>query len=173
MKRLTLFVKKSVQEGYLQEANGRYTFNPRYKDTWKRIREIVDLFGTRFFTSSIGTPLQIKNDETRWVTTLDLAFLCLFTLNLLIEESLRKRILLVGVAKDTTARDFLSHVIPVCLSQGVWKDRVAHVATTDRMLLQAISMYHHAEVPVPWASIEYDTAFQTIVPDFDQRAGYV
>ncbi len=41
------------------------------------------------------------------------------------------------------------------------------------MLLQAVSMFHHAEVPVPWASIEYDTAFQTIVPDFQHREGYV
>jgi uncharacterized protein YheU (UPF0270 family) len=34
-------------------------------------------------------------------------------------------------------------------------------------------MFHHAEVPIPWASIEYDTAFQTIVPDFQLREGYV
>jgi hypothetical protein len=26
---------------------------------------------------------------------------------------------------------------------------------------------------VPWASVEYDTAFQTILPDFEHRTGYV
>lgn len=174
LSRLTRFLKKSVEEGYLQESNGKYMLNPRYANIWNRIRQLVELFGTRFFTSNLGNPLQIKNnEETRWMTTLDLAFSSLFTLNMLVEESLRRGILLVGITKDTTARDLISHLIPVCLTQGIWKDKVEHVATTDRMLLQAVSMFHHAEVPVPWASIEYDTAFQTIVPDFQAREGYV
>ena len=174
LSRLTRFLKKSVQEGYLQESNSNYELNPRYANSWARIRELVELLGTRFFTNNQGNPLQITDKEqTRWMTTLDLAFLCLFTLNMLIEESLKKRELLVGITKDTTARDLINHLIPVCLSQGIWKDKIEHVATTDRMLLQAVSMYHHKEVQVPWASIEYDTAFQTIVPDFERREGYV
>lgn len=171
--RLTRYLKKSVEEGYVQESDGKYSANSRYLNSWNRIRQLVDLFGLRFFTSSQGNPLQITNEETRWMTVLDLAFLSLFTLNLLIEESLRRKILLVGITKDTTARDLMSHLIPVGLSQGIWKNKVTHVATTDRMLLQAISMFHHNEAPIPWASIEYDTAFQTIVPDFQHREGYV
>ena len=49
----------------------------------------------------------MDGDQTRWMTTLDLAFLSLFTLNLLIEESVRNNILLVGITKDTAARDLL------------------------------------------------------------------
>jgi len=172
--RLTRFLKKSVEEGYLQESNDKYSLNPRYSNSWTRIRQLVELFGTRFFSSSLGNPLQIRDhEETRWVTILDLAFLSLFTLNMLVEESLRRSILLVGITKDTTARDLISHLIPVCQTQNIWKDQVEHVATTDRMLLQAVSMFHHAEVHIPWASIEYDTAFQTIIPDFQHREGYV
>lgn len=174
LKRLERYLKKSVEEGYINETDGKFSSNPRYSNSWNRIRQLVDLFGIRFFTSSQGNPLQIENGERRWMTTLDLAFLSLFTLNLLVEESLTRRILLVGITKDTTARDLISHLVPVGLSLGIWKDRVEHVATTDRMLLQAVSMFHHSEVPVPWASIEYDTSFQTIVPDYKNRgAGYV
>jgi hypothetical protein len=91
----------------------------------------------------------------------------------LIEESLKNHILLLGITKDTTARDLISHLIPVSLNQGIWTQKVHHVATTDRMLLQAISMFHHDDLPVPWATLEYDTAFQTIVPDFQHRINYV
>ena len=42
-----------------------------------------------------------KNGEWHWLTTQDMAFLTLFTLNLLVEECWRKRILLVGMTKDT------------------------------------------------------------------------
>ena len=172
--RLTRFVKKSTEEGYLQESNGKYSANPRYSSTWNRLRKLVDLFGVRFFASSTGNPLRISDGpEPRWMTTLDLAFLCLFAFNLLMEESQENRILLLGITKDTTARDLISHLIPVSLNQGIWKQRVQHVATTDRMLLQAISMFHHSDLPVPWATVEYDTAFQTIVPDFQHREGYV
>ncbi|MGD0176833.1 MAG: hypothetical protein ABSC50_08440 [Candidatus Bathyarchaeia archaeon] len=172
--RLTRFIKKSTQEGYLQESDGKYSANPRYSMTWNRLRKLVELFGVRFFASSKGNPLRISDGaETRWVTTLDLAFLCLFAFNLLIEESQGNRILLLGITKDTTARDLISHLIPVSLNQGIWTQRVKHVATTDRMLLQAISMFHHNELPIPWATLEYDTAFQTIVPDFQHRMTYV
>jgi hypothetical protein len=172
--RLTRYVNMSTKEGYLLESDGKYFPNPRYANSWNRLRKLVELFGVRFFSSSIGNPLRITDGvEPRWMTTLDLAFLCLFALNLLIEECQHNRILLLGITKDTTARDFISHLIPVCLSQGIWKQRVEHVATTDRMLLQATSMFHHSELPVPWSTIEYDTAFQTIVPDFQQREGYV
>jgi hypothetical protein len=41
------------------------------------------------------------------------------------------------------------------------------------MLLQAVSMLNHNKVRVPWSLIEYDAAFQTIVPDFKKRPGYV
>jgi hypothetical protein len=174
LKRLTRYLKQTVDAGFLQKSDEQYSISPRYANSWNRIRQLVELFGIRFFTSSTGNPLQITSGEqTRWMTTLDLAFLSLFTLNMLVEESARNNILLVGITKDTAARDLLTHLIPVGRSQGIWKEKVEHVVTTDRMLLQAISMYHHSEVPVPWASIEYDTAFQTILPAFDHRVGYV
>ncbi|MGA8857485.1 MAG: hypothetical protein WB643_10015 [Candidatus Bathyarchaeia archaeon] len=172
--RLTRFVKKSTEEGYLQESNAKYSATPRYSNTWNRLRKLVELFGARFFTGSTGNPLRIADAlEPRWITTLDLAFLCLFAFNLLIEESQENHILLLGITKETTARDLISHLIPVSLKEGIWKQKVHHVATTDRMLLQAISMFHHSDLPIPWATLEYDTAFQTIVPDFQHREGYV
>ena len=60
LSRLTRFLKKSVEEGYLQETNGKYVLNPRYANSWNRICRLVELFGTRFFSSSLGNPLQIR-----------------------------------------------------------------------------------------------------------------
>jgi hypothetical protein len=176
--RLARYLKKSVDEGYL-EAHGemgdkRYSLDARYADSRDRVRKLVDLFGFRFFKSGVGNPLRITDGkESRWLTTLDLAFLCLFTLNLLIEQCLKQGILLLGITKDTTARDFITHLIPVCLRNGIWNETCEHVATTDRMLLQAISLFHNEKLAVPWSTIEYDSAFQTMIPDFKNREGYV
>jgi hypothetical protein len=172
--RLNRFMDKFTEQGYLLKSSGKYVANSRYADTPGRLRKLVELFGARLFDSSTGNPLRISDGpEPRWMTTLDIAFLCLFAFNLLIELSQANRILLIGITKDTTARDLISHLVPVAVNEGVWKEKAERVATTDRMLLQAISMFHHTDVAVPWATVEYDTAFQTIVPDFKQRAGYV
>lgn len=175
IEKLRRYLDDAVSKGkYFQEANGKYSLFPRLSSSWPRIQKLVDFFGDRFFSSSDGNPLQITDGvQPRWLTTLDLAFLCLFTLNLLIEVCRRDNVLLVGITKDTTARDMITHLIPICIQQGVWAGNVKHVSTTDRMLLQAISMIHHDQVHVPWTTVEYDTAFQTILVDFDQRPGFV
>jgi hypothetical protein len=175
IEKLRRYLNDAVSKGrYFQEAEGKYSLLPRLSSAWPRVRKLVDLFGERFFLSSDGNPLQITDGvQPRWLTTLDLAFLCLFTLNLLIEVCRRDNVLLIGITKDTTARDMITHLIPICLQQGVWSENVKQVSTTDRMLLQAISMMHHDQVHVPWVTVEYDTSFQTILMDFDRRPGFV
>lgn len=178
IEKLRKFVEKSAKERkYFQEAYGKYHALPRLSSSWERIQKAIDFFGDRLFLSTEGSPLQMTagadSASARWLTTLDLSFLCLFTLNLLIEICRRSKILLVGITKDTTARDMISHLIPICRQQKIWSDAAEHVSTTDRMLLQAISMFHHDQVTVPWTTLEYDTAFQTILLDFKGRSGYV
>jgi hypothetical protein len=174
-KKLARYLKRAVEDGkYFEMANGEYSLLPRLSSSWQRIRKLVELFGERFFSSSNGNPLQMTDGaEPRWLTTLDLAFLCLFTLNLLIEVCRQHNILLIGITKDTTARDMIAHLIPVCSQQGIWPADIKHVSTTDRMLLQAMSLFHHDQVCVPWTTVEYDTAFQTILLDYEHRPGLV
>src|SRR2546427_9100538 len=107
-----------------------------------------------------------------------MAFLTLFTLNMLIVECLAKNILLLGLAKDTDARDLKNHVLPVLITNGVWKSEISHtdlsnLPNTDRMLLQSLSIYNHTQIPVPWSLVEYDASFLSIVPDYEHRPGYI
>ena len=173
--KLTRFLKKAVEVGkYFQESDGKYSILPQFSESSTRIRKLVEFFGDRLFSSTGGNPMQVTDGlQARWLTTLDLAFLSLFSLNLLIETCRQNNILLLGITKDTTARDLISHLIPVCLKEGIWKEHVEQVSTTDRMLLQSTSMFYHDQVQVPWATVEYDTAFQTILPDFERKPSYV
>lgn len=66
LRRLSRYLKQTVDAGFLQASDDKYRINPRHADSWSRIRQLVDLFGIRFFTSSTGNPLQIRNgDQTR------------------------------------------------------------------------------------------------------------
>jgi len=177
VKRAERYLSRSVEEKFLLESNGSYRINPRYVGSWDRAKKLVLATTHHLFEESSTNPMRIKkHGKEVWFTTHDLALLTLFTIHMLIEECWTRKCLLIGVTKDTTARDFRSHVIPVCVGSGMWKverEELEMIPTTDRMLLQAASMLNHEKVQVPWSLIEYDVAFQTIVPDFQNRVGYV
>ena len=178
--RVEKFVQKSIKDGYLEETNGLYQLTERYRTTWPRIKKLVETIGQRMFEEKPKeNPMKIeKNGSWHWLTTQDMAFLTLFTLNMLIEECLTKKILLLGLAKDTAARDLKNHVLPVLITNGVWKSEISqtdlsNLPNTDRMLLQSLSIFNHAQIPVPWSLVEYDASFLSIVPDYEHRPGYI
>jgi hypothetical protein len=93
---------------------------------------------------------------------------------MLIEQCWEKRILLLGITKDTTARDFKTHLIPVCINNKIWnsplsQDSLEKIPSSDRMLLQYASIHSYDRLPTPWSLIEYDSAFRTIVPELERR----
>jgi hypothetical protein len=179
-KRVERFLQKSVKEGFLEETVGTFSLRDRYRKTWPRIRKLVETLGRRMFEEQPKqNPLRVlKKGDLHWLTTQDLAFLTLFTLNLLVEECWKKRILLLGLTKDTAARDLKNHVLPVMVSNDLWKsdltqEQLSRIPNTDRMLLQTLSVFNHDAIAVPWSLVEYDSAFLMIVPDFQKRKGYV
>jgi hypothetical protein len=180
-KRAKKLLKQSVEEGYLHLSNGKYDVASKYRDSWIRVKKLVEAAGQQLFgEASPGNPMQInKKGEKCWLTTLDIAFLSLFCLYMLIEECWAKHILLLGITKDTTARDFKTHLIPVCLNEKIWEyslsqEELDRAPNTDRMLLQYISIYNYDKLSVPWSLIEFDSAFRVIIPELEKkRRGYV
>lgn len=181
-KRVEHCLKRLTTHGIVSEKYGVYNLNPRYATTWERVKKLVVNMGDRFFFSSdseSANPMKIsKNGRENWLTTLDIAFLTLFALHMLMEECWKKKILLVGVTKDTAARDFKRQLIPIMHNEGLLKKTIQHeefekLPNTDRMILQSVSIFNADDIKPPWSLIEYDSAFRTIVPDEKNRKGYV
>jgi hypothetical protein len=179
--RLKRFLTRSITEGFLQESGRVYEVAPEYRDSWARVKRLVEVVGRRLFEDvSSDNPLQVEKDGRKcWLTTLDMALLSLFCLYMLVEECWKSRILLLGITKDTTARDFKTHLIPVCLNEGIWnyhlsQEELEKAPNTDRMLLQYVSIYNYEKLSTPWSLIEYDSAFRMIIPELEKRRpGYV
>jgi len=104
---------------------------------------------------------------------------------LLIQECWKNNILLIGITKDTIARDFSNHLLPIGIENSLWNiaksenenDQIKHnickTVYSDRMLLQTISLLNFENLKVPWSLIEYDSAFVMTIPDLNKRKGYV
>lgn len=184
IKRTEKYLKSSVKENVLNEKDDTYTINPKYTTTWTRIQKLVTTIGDRFFyeqepETMISNLMKIQKDGKEcWLTTLDIAFLTLFCLQMLIEECWKNQILLIGITKDTAARDFKRQLIPILQNEGSLKGAITpeeyeKLPNTDRMILQSASLFNIEKVKVPWTLIEYDSAFKTMIPDPQNRKGYV
>ncbi len=177
-------LKALAERQVLTEKDEAYSLNPRYAASWERIKKLTLELGDKlFFAKTLGTETSssmkiTKDGKEHWLTTLDIAFLTLFTLQMLIEECWRKRILLVGVTKDTAARDFKRQLVPIMHIEGLLKtsmriEALQELPNTDRMILQSASIFNTDKVQPPWSLIEYDSAFRTMQPDREGRRGYV
>ncbi|MDI6847271.1 MAG: hypothetical protein QMD23_03975 [Candidatus Bathyarchaeia archaeon] len=184
VKRVKRYLKHLVKRGILNEKNETYALNPKYATTWERIRKLVTSLGDRFFftktseTKTASLMKILKDGKEHWLTTLDIAFLTLFTLHMLMEECWNRRILLIGMTKDTAARDFKRQLIPIMHNEGLLKTAISQaefekLPNTDRMILQSASIFNTEKIKPPWSLIEYDSAFRTMVPDRQNRRGYV
>jgi hypothetical protein len=94
------------------------------------------------------------------------------------EECWRKRILLVGITKDTSARDFKRQLVPIMQNESLLQttaqnEALAALPNTDRMILQSASVFNPEKIVPPWSLIEYDSAFRTMKPDLERGRGFV
>lgn len=138
---------------------------------WEKLKALTTTIGDGLFLAERrGNPLKVdRNGREEYLTTMDIAFLTLYTFYMIVEEAWRRKVLLIGLTKDTAARDFRRQVISVCTNEGIFASKIDpreldRIPNTDRMLLQATSLYNNEEVRPPWSLIEYDAAFKTIVP---------
>lgn len=152
-RRVNRFLARSVTEGYLQKNGEKFEVAPPYIDSWSRIKRLVETIGSQLFDGvSSENPMQfVKDGKHCWLTTVDLSFLSLYCFYMLIEECWSKNILLLGITKDTTARDFKTHLIPVCQIENIWNCHFSQqdldkTPNTDRMLLQYMSVNNFEEV---------------------------
>lgn len=180
--RIKTYIQTSIKEGIIieNERDKKYTIVEKYRSTWTRIKKLVQELGDKIFTDE-KEPFVLTKEKGKkeWLTTLDLSFLTLFSFYMLIEECWKNNILLIGITKDTTAKEFKNHVIPICLRNNIWtyneklKSSLEDGPSTDRMLLQFLSILNNDKINVPWSLIEYDAAFVMTIPDFRNREGYV
>ncbi|NWG10762.1 hypothetical protein HXY33_03295 [Candidatus Bathyarchaeota archaeon] len=118
-KRINRYLRHLTKKGVFSEKNEAYTLASKYGTTWERIRKLVTSLGNRFFfaktqeTETSSLMKILKGGKEHWLTTLDIAFLTLFTLHMLMEECWKRHILLIGITKDTAARDFKRQLIPI------------------------------------------------------------
>jgi hypothetical protein len=168
--------KRSAQ-GILTRERNHFVLKPVARDLKKRTERLVNDVCERMFSEDPSVTFEDRfKIGSKWLTTTDLAFLGLCCLQLISEKCWKNRSLLIGVAKDTSARDLKRQLLPVLNHTGHFKGNFTdsdNIPDTDRMILQWVSLQEREKLKVPWATCEYDTAFKTAVPHFGGVKGLV
>jgi hypothetical protein len=168
---------KRSAEGILIRERDHFVLKPEIKDLKKHTEHLLNDVCERMFSEDSTVTFEDRfKIGPKWLTTTDLAFLGLCSLHLMSEKCWSNRTLLVGVAKDSSARDLKRQLLPVLNHIGHFKKNFANseeIPDTDRMILQWVSLREREKLNVPWATCEYDTAFKTTVPHFDGVKGLV
>ncbi|RDE14386.1 MAG: hypothetical protein C4K47_04350 [Candidatus Thorarchaeota archaeon] len=168
--------KRSAQ-GILVREHDHFVLKPGVRDLGKRTERLVNDVCERMFSEDSSVTFEDRfKIGSKWLTTTDLAFLGLCCLHLISEKCWKNRSLLIGVAKDSSARDLKRQLLPVLNYTGHFKGNFANsenIPDTDRMILQWVSLQEREKLKVPWATCEYDTAFKTTVPHFGGAKGLV
>lgn len=172
--RVERILKSLIKEEFIKEDKGIYEIIDHLKNGWEILKKLVLDMGKIVFEQN---RLRIvKDGKEHWLTTLDLSFLTLFCFYMLVEECWKNKILLIGLTKDTAAKDFKRHFIPICqnnriITTEIDQKRLALIPNTDRMFLQSVSLLNPEIINPPWSLVEYDSSFKTLVPD--ENPGYV
>lgn len=130
--------------------------------SWKRARALALEVADRIFRQREELQHPLFMDNRRWISVTELNALNLILVEALIEEAFKNRVLVIGVAKDTTATDFTRAALPTSLafSHG---DLNLPGLKSDKALLTILSTANSSRLPTPWRTFAYDGCMATLI----------
>ncbi|MBS7623278.1 hypothetical protein KEJ39_06355 [Candidatus Bathyarchaeota archaeon] len=106
----------------------------------------------------------LLNDDGKWLSVLDLNTVNLFLIYALAEEASNRKVLVIGIAKDTSATEYARAVLPYLLSRKTSKPKLPEIRS-DKAFLTVLSAVNPDALPPPWRTPAYDSCFTTLFWD--------
>ncbi|MCL4344211.1 MAG: DNA double-strand break repair nuclease NurA [Nitrososphaerota archaeon] len=129
------------------------------KNYWKRVISASEYVARKAFETD-EHPLKVRGNA--WLTIYELNAINVFLLFELVWESLKNRILLVGITKDTAASDFTRSLLPFSQSTGIIKGPYQLSFRNDRGFLTVLAAVNYEKLKTPWRTISYDSSFASM-----------
>ncbi len=138
-----------------------------YKDYRERAYRMAFAIANRMFGKGREHPLRI--DEDRWLTTPEINTVNFALMSRLVELSREKGALVIGIAKDTNASEFVRAVVPLLAGEGLLPKGMVPAIRHDRVYLTMMASANPDIARPPWRSIGYDACFSTLIMGRDGK----
>ncbi len=165
---------KDIKLGKLDPARDVVELEVDVRESWEYTKSLFQNICSRLFLKKEQTALMYEKPDSddpsktrrAWMAPDDINFLIAVGLRALIEACWAKRILLVGIVKDSESRYLTRNYLGVMKKLGIYpelqKDSFGLLPWTDRIFLETIPTYCDDDIGAPWSSIEFDSAFMTL-----------
>jgi len=155
--------------GIYDEKDKVFEFNNDPRSSWEKTLRIFERICNKLFRrkSPAGLTYPLRKDTSRfeYFVPRDIVFLIGVGIRALIEICWERRILLVGVVKDSNSRYFYRNFLgSILVSEGKNPARHLTLPLTDRSILELIP-HLVLELNSPWSTSEFDSCFMTLHPD--------
>jgi hypothetical protein len=165
------FLEWNEKHHIFRKEFGGYRLVEGVSDYWKRVIKATLEIANHIFDGHSGHPLKIeKNGKIGWITSADIECLTLFIIYEMIRRAWNENILLIGLIKDSGARELVRTVVPLLSNAGLIRlSGPLPRFNSDKTLLQTNSVINCSDTPTPWRTFEYDIAFRTMTPVPDPK----
>jgi len=155
-------VDKRLDGDLLEKPNdGHITLKTSLSNYWSRVVDASMQVASNIFKDS-KHPL--VDERGRWLTVLDLNTVNLFLTQNLAYEASKRGILIIGIAKDTSATEYTRAVLPFLLSREKNDTSIRPPEIkSDKALLRILSAVNSEDIPTPWRTPAYDACFTTLM----------
>lgn len=147
------------------------------RQRWNDLRALFDTTCELLFRERRLDALQLTyapnqgRSGRKWMDDNDVRFLVGLGLRLLIEVCWQKRVLLIGIAKDSASRFLSKNFLSVADCTGMLSvPRDPELRGTDRTICEMIPLVDPA-LGAPWSTVEIDACFMTLRALMDPQTG--
>jgi hypothetical protein len=136
--------------------------------SWRRVRSLAFEVANRIFYKSAELKHPLLMENARWLSVMELNALSLILVEALLEEAKKRKVLVIGIAKDTTATDFTRAALPTSLAVSGVNVKLPGLKS-DKALLTILSTANSSHLPTPWRTFAYDGCMATIIATVDPK----
>lgn len=162
LKRIRILNENAGGQIISKEDMNSIQISDRVLSSWRKVRVLALEIADRIFDPTKAPKHPLMMDNGRWLSVTELNALNLFLIEALIEEASKRKVLVIGVAKDTTATDFTRAALPTSL---LMTNRIVKLPglKSDKALLTILSTANAALLPTPWRTFAYDGCMATLI----------
>jgi hypothetical protein len=160
-----------IEAGKFNESKMEFTFTVDPRASWQKTMRIFDNICERLFREKdpqgLTYPLYDAPKVRQYYTPRDISFLIGVGIRALIETCWQRKLLLVGIVKDSNSRFFYrNYAGSLIIKAG--NDPQAHlnIPLSDRNIVEILPNIDQT-LHAPWGTYEFDSCFMTLHPEQD------
>jgi len=169
------FLDEKVKAGSFNKAESSFTFSEDPRASWRKTIRIFENICEKIFREKEPHSItyKVRGVQRRdYFLPRDIQFLIGVGLRALIEICWRRKILLVGVVKDSFSRYYYRNYLgAIALINNDNVEKHLRLPLTDRTIAEMLPNITE-ELRAPWSTIEYDSCFMTLHPWKNQNAAW-